>query len=139
MLGTFQFGDYSLGIRDKITVTSHQIKIDYPCADRTNCTDVSFILKPGHYLFELAGGSGGIRKEYKIPGKQEQEDRAQAGGYVSGKIYFRQNTKIFVHIGGEGHSYHDSVESLGGYNGGGGEEDHPFHNRVLCWKQEQGK
>ena len=121
MLGTYQFGDDSLGIRDKIIVKSREIDIDYPCANRTNCTYVSFILKPGHYLFELAGASGGIKRGAKPLGKQDQEDRAQSGGLVSGKIYFRQNTKIFVHVGGEGHSYHDGFEQLGGYNGGGGD------------------
>ena len=62
----------------------------------------SFVFKPGIYLFELWGASGGG----SLPG---------FGAYVSGTTSIRERTKMYIYVGQKG--FNSTAQS---YNGGGG-------------------
>ena len=89
----------------------HARRFNYSCPSKSECFPQSVTLRPGRYIFELFGASGG---EANYNGNIAHGGK---GGYSS-IIYETQSTiTLYLYIGGEGsYSYTDS---LGGWNGGG--------------------
>ena len=93
-----------------VTVTSRSFVLHYPCEDTSKCTPYVLDIKPGKYRFECWGSRGGQSHD-SIPGY---------GGYVSGQIKIRKDTRFFVYIGATGYfnainsSYPPGVATSGG-------------------------
>ena len=137
----------------QVNVTNESNKkytFNYPCSDSTDCTDYEVSLSPGLYKFEVYGASGGFYEDristYRR-GKvcfcqsplsyqtnvqcSTKGSVAGSGGYTTGIIKLKQQTKAFIVIGGHGLYAHSSgtcnteaclnADNMikGGYNGGG--------------------
>jgi hypothetical protein len=74
--------------------------------------DVQTFVAPidAYYQVELWGAQGGSYSETIQGGK---------GAYTKGTIYLKQNTTLYVYVGGMGKSDTSSKQNAGGYNGGG--------------------
>lgn len=70
----------------------------------TPCIAFKKTLVPGIYLFEVWGAQGGSSTSINVGGK---------GGYAKGEILLKNETTVFVHVGGH------SQTADGGCNGGG--------------------
>lgn len=76
-------------------------------------------LKRGSYLFELWGAQGG---QGCTENKSLTEYYGGRGAFVSGKVHFFQNQKLFLFIGEKGHDPEKcspEYNGKGGFNGGG--------------------
>ena len=120
MISSFSFGDDTIVVREKVTVTENQVFIPYFCNDSSFCTYVTFDLPKGIYRVELAGGNGGIEPKFYSPGFKPSGDYTQAGGIITGILHNRYSTKLFVYVGGKGKTYSNDQNITGGFNGGGG-------------------
>ena len=86
-------------------------RYNYSCPSKSNCYPQSATLRPGRYIFELFGASGG---EANYDGDIASGGK---GGYSSIIYETKSITTLYLYIGGEG-SY-STTDSLGGWNGGG--------------------
>ena len=79
-----------------------------------NPITVSF--KPGTYVFELFGASGGDGYRDNV----KQTTVGGRGGYARGCITFKNTTEVYMYIGGQGTTSNDGETfAPGGFNGGG--------------------
>ena len=95
------------GYRPNITKYKKSIIFDYPCDVDTYCAPNSFTIPIGVYKFEVCGAQGGR-------GGHPETLEAVAGGYSEGVIKIKQETQVYVFVGGKG-----VTNGTGGYNGGG--------------------
>ena len=131
----------------KFNKKENKLTFEYPCLSSTNCTEYEVTFFPGIYEISMYGASGGGKVSKELKGEEqdaflgkywkfscvddhEHESNVEcipdysvsgAGGFISGKIQFKELTKGFLVIGGQGviSPYKIGAIGLGGYNGGG--------------------
>ena len=130
-------------IYNKASITQNTLTLNYPCTSTYICSEYSLSLDPGSYKIEAYGASGGsnngivssaINTNLQSCISKEVVDFFQgntycylntgdinhpgAGGYMSGIVFLKKRTKIFVAVGGKG-EFMNQHPPFGGYNGGG--------------------
>ena len=84
----------------------------YSCKTNSDCYPQSVLLKPGRYILEVYGASGGDSFY------EESEAKGGKGGFSSMLYETFSPLELFLYIGGEG-SCEQNEASKGGWNGGG--------------------
>lgn len=91
----------------------------------------------GYYKLEVWGAQGGncttdIDNTYQNPNYGNMSRFGGRGGYAAGYAWLDKDETIYITVGGKGQgSTRDSVQALGGYNGGGnGNINGTFVNHV---------
>ena len=95
---------------EKASVWSNNYTFNYPCSLATTCSPYRVLAKPGIYLLEVWGASGG----------SPTDDTRAPGGYSYGLINLDKTTILYVRVGGKGSmATSQTKRTMGGYNGGG--------------------
>ena len=86
------------------------LKFNYPCVSPSKCTPYVIHLTKGQYLLQVFGASGGDEGNLGLRG---------LGGFSQGLFDTKENTRLYLYIGGEGTNKSEGSNKGGGYNGGG--------------------
>lgn len=70
------------------------------------------ILEPGKYKIECWGAAGGYPED-------ADKEKVGKGAYASAVFDIKEETTLYVYVGGQGTLYSETNEANGGYNGGG--------------------